>query len=141
MTYLLDTNVVSEVRKASGSTRVKAWLALRSGDELYISALVIGEIRRGVERLRGRDPQRTAVLDVWLARLVQQFSRRILPISADIAEEWGRMNAPDPLPIIDGLMAATAKVHGLTFVTRNTRDVARTGVRLFDPWAFNPGVN
>ena len=95
---------------------------------------MIGEIRRGVENVRRRDPDSAAALDSWLARLVEAHRDRILSVDRAIAEEWGRMNAPDPLPVVDGLLAATAKVVGLTLVTRNVADVERTGVELLDPF-------
>ncbi len=87
---------------------------------LYISVLALGEIRQGVERLRRRDPLQAEVIGSWLAILRQRYRERILPISGDVADEWGRLNVPDPLPVVDGLLAATAKVRGWTLVTRNT---------------------
>ncbi len=136
MSFLLDTNVISEARKPAGDANVKSWLASVPGDALYISALVVGEIRGGVERLRRRDPAQAAVYEAWLARLHGEFADRIIPIDARVAEEWGRMNVPDPLPAIGGLMAATAKARGFTYVTRDTADVARAGVPLLNP--FDP---
>jgi toxin FitB len=134
VSYLLDTNVISEARKPSGDRGVKSWMANVRGTELFLSVLVLGEIRQGVERLRWRNPGQAAVYEEWLTRLRRDYADRILPVTVDIAEEWGRMNVPDPLPIVDGLMAATAKVHDLTFVTRNTRDIQRSGVDLIDPF-------
>ena len=134
MSYLLDTNVVSEARRPNGDGRVKGWMAARAPEELHVSALLIGEIRAGIERLRRRDPRQADVLDVWLHALQRDYAERVIPITSEIAEEWGRLNVPDPLPVIDGLMAATARVRGLTLVTRNTGDVARTGVRVVNPW-------
>lgn len=135
MSFLVDTNVLSEARRRqAGDVRVKAWLSSVASAELFTSALVVGEIRRGVERLRRKDTTQAAFLDEWLATLKQQFADRVLPVTMDIAEEWGRLNVPDPLPTIDGYLAATARVHGLTLVTRNTRDLARTGVVLLNPW-------
>ena len=104
------------------------------GADLYLSVLVVGEIRQGVERLRRRAPAQAAVYENWLAMLRRGYADRIVPVTADIAEEWGRLNVPDPVSTVDGLMAATAKVMGLTLVTRNTADVARTGVRVLDPF-------
>ncbi|HUP01579.1 MAG TPA: type II toxin-antitoxin system VapC family toxin [Gemmatimonadota bacterium] len=130
----MDTNVVSEARKPRGDANVKAWMTSVSGTELYLSVLVVGEIRQGVERLRSRDSEQASEYDVWLAELRRQFSRHILSVTEEVAEEWGRMNVPDPISAIDGLQAATAAVHDLTFVTRNTRDVERTGVRLLNPF-------
>lgn len=135
MSFLLDTNVLSEARKPAGDANVRAWLASVRGAELYLSVLVVGEIRQGIERLRRRDPSQAAVFETWLATLRRDYADRILPVTVQIAEEWGRRNVPDPVPAIDGLLAATARVHGLTLVTRNTADVARTGVALRNPFA------
>jgi predicted nucleic acid-binding protein len=134
VSYLLDTNVVSEARRANGNGNVKAWVASVPGGDLYLSVLVPGEVRRGIERLRRRDPQQAAVYEAWLSRLLHDYGDHILPVTAEIAQAWGRMNVPNPVPAIDGLMAATAVVHGLTFVTRNTGDVAGTGARLLNPF-------
>jgi toxin FitB len=134
VTFLLDTNVVCEASKRTGDPGVREWVRARSGNELHLSVLVIGEIRQGVERLRRRDPAQADVFDRWLAGLRTDYDDRILPITSRVADEWGRLNVPDPLPVVDGLMAATAKVHGLTLVTRNTADIARTGVRVLDPF-------
>lgn len=135
MSFLLDTNVLSEIRKPRADANVQRWFRSVDDSELYISVLVVGEIRQGVERLRRRDPGQAAVYESWLAALQRRYRDRIVPISGEIAEEWGRLNVPDPLGVIDGLMAATAKVGGLTLVTRNTAHVARTGVALLDPFA------
>lgn len=135
MSFLLDTNVLSEARRAAGDPQVRAWIASTPETDLHVSVLVLGEIRRGAERLRRRDPAQAAVLDAWLGMLRQTYTDRLLPVTAEIADTWGRLNVPDPLPAIDGLLAATALVHGLTLVTRNTSDVARTGVRLFNPFS------
>ena len=134
MAFLLDTNVIAEVRKPSGDRNVRAWFASVSGDELYLSVLVLGEIRQGIERLRPRDPAQAGVFETWLSTISGDYSDRVIPVSADVAQQWGRLNVPDSLPVIDGLMAATAKVHGLTFVTRNTRHVERAGVSLLNPF-------
>ncbi|HEX5415945.1 MAG TPA: type II toxin-antitoxin system VapC family toxin, partial [Chloroflexota bacterium] len=104
------------------------------GVDLYLSVLVVGEIRQGIERLRRRDPAQAGVFDAWLSQLQREYADHILPVSAGVAEEWGRLNVPDRLPVVDGLLAATAKVHGLTLVTRNIADVARTGVPLLNPF-------
>jgi predicted nucleic acid-binding protein len=95
---------------------------------------VVGEIRQGVERLRRRDPKQATVFERWLATLRRDHGDRVLPITVGIAEEWGRLNVPDPLPVVDGLLAATAKVHDLTLVTRNTGQVERTGAKLLNPF-------
>jgi toxin FitB len=98
--------------------------------------LTIGEIRLGIERLRRRDGARADVLEQWLRGLHTIYGDHIIDVDADAAEEWGRLNVPDPLPVIDGLLAASAKTRGWTLVTRNTADVARRGVSLFNP--FDP---
>ncbi len=134
MKYLLDTNVVSEARKPRGDAKVKRWIASTPREDLHLSVLTLGEVRRGVERLRRRDPDQAGVYEVWLDTVLRDFADRVVPVDAAIAEEWGRTDVPDPFPVVDGLMAATAKVMGMTFVTRNTADVERTGVRLLNPF-------
>jgi predicted nucleic acid-binding protein len=132
--YLLDTNVLSEARRRGGDPRVVAWLSSVASEELFVSALVVGEVRRGVERLRRRDPQQAAVFERWLAELRQRFRERIVAIDAEIADEWGRITASDPLPVEDALMAATARARGMVLVTRNVAHVERTGVAVLNPW-------
>lgn len=135
MKYLLDTNVLSEVRKGPRCDgTVAAWWSTISEADIFVSVLTIGEIRKGIEKARRRDAQFAAALEAWLLRIVKNYRDRILTIDLDIVEEWGRMNVPDPLPVIDGLIAATAKVRGLTLVTRNVGDIARTGVAALNPW-------
>jgi predicted nucleic acid-binding protein len=135
MSFLLDTNVVSEVRKPAGDPHVKAWLAAAPSWTCYVSVLVLGELRRGVELLRHRrDDAQVAALEAWLATITSAYAGRVIPVSSEIADTWGRLNVPDPLPAVDGLLAATALVHDWTLVTRNTAQVARTGVRLLDPF-------
>jgi toxin FitB len=132
--FLLDTNVVSEIRRPRPDPNVQAWLASVPEADLHLSVLVVGEIRQGVERLRRRDPARAAPYEAWLSELARRFADRLVPLTVEVCEEWGRLNVPDPLPVVDGLMAATAKVRGWTFVTRNVADLARTDVRLLDPF-------
>jgi toxin FitB len=134
LSFVLDTNIVSEARKGSrADAGVMRWLSSVAAGDLYLSVLVIGEIRQGIEGLRGRDPVQADHLEAWLSGLRRRYADRLLPIDLEIAEEWGRMNAPDPISSRDGLMAATARVRNMTFVTRNTSDVARTGVSLLNP--------
>jgi toxin FitB len=136
LTYLLDTNVISELRKADRADKsVAAWFADLADEEIFLSVLTIGEIRRGIDSVRRRDPDSAATLDRWLALLSEAHGDRILPVDRAITEEWGRMSVPDPLPVVDGLLAATAKVLGLTLVTRNVADVKGTGAALLDPFA------
>jgi hypothetical protein len=135
LSYLLDTNIISELRKGDrADPKVVAWFDGLADEEIYLSVLTIGEIRRGIESVRRRDPDSALALDSWLARLSEDHHDRILPIDRAISEEWGRMSVPDPLPVIDGRLAATAKVKGLTFATRNVADVERAGVEILDPF-------
>lgn len=133
---LLDTNVVSEAQHQRGDERVKMRVAERRSD-IHISVIVLGEVLYGVALL---DPgPRRAYLEQYYASLQRDFAERILAVEAAVAELWGGVRARcrrlgRPLPTPDGLIAATALYHDLTLWTRNTRDFADTGVRLFDPW-------
>jgi predicted nucleic acid-binding protein len=139
LSYLLDTNVISELRKGDrANPSVASWFAGVADEEIFLSVLTIGEIRRGVESVRRRDPDSAAALDSWLARLNEIHRSRIVPVDRPIAEEWGRMSVPDPLSVVDGLLAATARILGLTLVTRNTADVEGTGIELLDPFFACP---
>jgi hypothetical protein len=134
LTYLLDTNVVSEFRRARRAPTVGNWFGRVDANDLYMSVLVLGEIAHGVARLERRgDVPQAAMLERWLEELKHTFSERILPVSTRIAERWGRLSAGRPLPFVDGLLAATALEHDFTLVTRDAA-VAGTGVRLLDPW-------
>lgn len=136
MGYLIDTNVLSELQKGDrADPGVRAWYASTAGRELYLSVPVLGEVRQGIERLRRRDPEQAQRLEQRMALIQSRLTDRILPVSAAVAERWGRNNVPDALPVIDGLLAATALEHDLTLVTRNVRDVQRSGVRLLNPFS------
>ena len=136
MGYLIDTNILSELQKGSRcDVSVQRWYAATDGEELFLSVLVIGEIRLGIERLRRRDAVQSVRLEQKLLSVETLMAGRILPVTQAIAERWGRLNAPDPLPVIDGLLAATALEHDLTLVTRNVRDVERSGVHLLNPFS------
>jgi predicted nucleic acid-binding protein len=132
--YLLDTNVLAEVSRLRGDAGVKRWISSVPTEDLYLSVLTLGEVRRGIVLLSRRDQRQAEVYEAWLITVLRNYADRVLPVDAEAAEEWGRMNVPDPVSIIDGLMAATAKVRNMTFVTRNTSDVTRTGVRLLNPF-------
>ncbi len=136
MSYLIDTNVISELRKGErADPAVRSWFAALADEDIYLSVLTLGEIRRGVESVRRRDPEAGTALDSWLGRVVEAHRDRVLPIDRATAEEWGRINVPDPLPVVDGLLAATAKVAGLTVATRNSDDFTRTGVSFVNPFS------
>jgi predicted nucleic acid-binding protein len=134
--FLLDTNVISEIRKRDrADPNVARWVARTPVEEIGTSVVVLAEIRRGIELKRRRDPQQAKALDRWFAQMRIRLGDRVLPIDEPIADAWARLAIPDPLPLIDGLLAATAKVHGLTLVTRNVADIAPTGVVFLDPFS------
>jgi predicted nucleic acid-binding protein len=133
--FLLDTNVVSELRKRERcAPKVSAWASTVPPNQDFLSVLVVGELRRGAILKRRSDPAAADALEKWTVRLVQLYSDRILPITLDIAYEWGRLSALRPIPPEDGLLAATAQVHRLTFSTRNTRNVEGLGISVVNPW-------
>ena len=136
MSYLIDTNVLSELRRKVPDPNVVSWFSRRPAGTLYLSVLTLGEIRKGIEAMS--DPARRLVLLDWLeTELPAFFSGRILPIDVSGADRWGRMvaRAGRPLPAIDSLLVATASRHGLMLVTRNLRDVQGLGVQVLNPWA------
>ena len=136
---MLDTNIISELRKGEGGDpAVRAWLDSTMEDELFTSVLVLGELRKGVERLRRRNPAKAEALDGWYAKIKASFGDRALGVAPGVAELWGRLNGVRDLPVVDSLLAATAIVHGLTLVTRNEADVAGLGLRLLNPFNYVP---
>jgi predicted nucleic acid-binding protein len=135
--FLLDTNVISELRKKDRAhPNVMRWSLTLAVEDICTSVLVLAEIRRGIELKRRNDPAQAKALDHWYTTMRSGFENRVLPITEPVCETWSKMSVPDPLPLIDGLLAATAKVHTLTLVTRNTQDIAHTGVTLLDPFHF-----
>jgi hypothetical protein len=134
LSYLVDTNVLSELRRKQPQPKVVAWFAQRPRQTLYLSVLTLGEIRKGIERLEAARQQ--PLLDWLEVELPNYFLGRLLAIDAHTADRWGRLlgSAGRPLPAVDSLLAATALQHDLTLVTRNTADFAGTGVRLINPW-------
>jgi toxin FitB len=132
--YLLDTNIISEIRKRHPHPAVLEWWRSADAASLYLSALTMGEIRLGIERLRLRDPVRADSLDQWLSGLYSVYADRIVSVNAQIADEWARLNASHSLPVTDSLLGATAKSHGWILVTRNVKDLARCGVAVLNPF-------
>jgi predicted nucleic acid-binding protein len=137
--YLLHTNVFSEERKKARMDPVfRVWREGVDEGDFYLSVLVMGEMRRGIERLRRRDAIQAAPLDRWFDGVMATFADRILDVNVQVADTWGRLQVPNALPEVDGLLAATAIVHGLVLVTRNVKDVQATGCRCLNP--FEPGA-
>jgi len=135
VTLLLDTNILSEVRKGPRChPNVAAWWAGVTDDEIFLSVLTLGEIRQGIERVRPRDPAKAGALDRWLREVTVGFSGRIIGVDAPVAEAWGRLVVRRSVPAIDALLAATALVHGLALVTRNTADVSGLGIATLNPF-------
>ena len=134
--FLLDTNVLSELRKdATAHPAVAAWAESVALGRMFVSVATILEIERGILRIARRDVRQGEALKTWLHKTVlQQFSDRILPVELDVALSCAALHVPDPRPELDALIAATALVHDLTVVTRNTTDFEPMGVKLFNPW-------
>lgn len=133
--FLIDTNVVSELRKgARCAPKVDAWAKTVPPNEGFLSVLVVGELKRGTEMKRRSDPATADVLEKWIKRLCALYADRILPVTLEVAEVWGAFGAIRAIPLEDGLLAATAQVHGLTLVTRNVKNVEGLGVPLLNPW-------
>ncbi len=134
MSYLVDTNVLSELRKGDRANgEVRSWFEGTDGRDLFTSVLVLGEVRRGIELIRKRDPTAAMALDQWQQRLWDTFADRVLGVDPLVVEKWGALTV-SPVPTVDGLLAATAQVWGLTLVTRNAKDVGRTGVSVLNPF-------
>jgi len=135
LSYLVDTNILSELRRRKPDERVVRWLEGRPAVALYLSVLTLGELRKGIDVLP-EGTRKRALLDWLEIELPGFFAGRLLPIDARVADRWGALvaQATRPLPAIDSLLAATALVHGLTLVTRNRRDFQVEGLSVVDPW-------
>jgi toxin FitB len=131
--FLIDTNVLSEARR--GTPAAARWLRSVDPATIYLSVITLGEIAKGIALKVRTDPAAATTLNVWLGRLQRDHADRILPVTDHVALEWGRLAAQRPRPVADGLIAATAAVHHLAIVTRNTGDFADTGLPVIDPWA------
>jgi predicted nucleic acid-binding protein len=135
VSFLIDTNIISELRKGERcDAGVSTWYASIADEDLFLSTLVLGEIRKGVELVRPRDPGKAVALERWLRQVEAGFDGRVLGIDNAVSDQWGRMSAVRPIPVIDGLLAATAATHRLTLVTRNDRDIAGLGAMLLNPF-------
>ena len=140
MSYLIDTNVLSELRRKQPDPQVVAWFSARPAQSLFLSVLTLGEIRKGIERLNANhmDAARRDILNDWLEQeLPTFFLGRLLAVDAAVADRWGHLQAlaGRPVPAIDSLLAATSLQHNLTLVTRNVKDFADMGVELINPWS------
>jgi predicted nucleic acid-binding protein len=132
--YLLDTNILSETRRIRAEPGVLSFLSQADPTGLFVSALTLGELRKGIEIRRRSDQETAARLGAWADALEASFADRILAVDAATAKLWGALSADRPRPVIDTLLAATAITHDLTLVTRNTADVVGTGVVVLNPW-------
>ena len=140
MSWLLDTCALSEYAKKAPALEVIAWLDEQDEASLHISVITLGEIEKGILRLRKADPRRSQKLTAWLGKLEQRFAGRILPLDGAALHVWAQIAAHSelagqPLPVMDGLLMATAQCHGLTVVTRNVQDFALYP-QVFNPWAL-----
>ena len=134
MRFLLDTNIIFELRKRDRAhPNVARWVALTPAEEIGTSVIVLAEIRRGIELKRRRDPEQARSLDRWFGQMRRRLGDRVLSVDGPIADAWAVLGIP--MPLIDGLLAATVKVHGLTLVTRNVDDFVRTSVSVVDPFS------
>ena len=133
--FLVDTNVLSELRKGDRcNPKVRAWMTAQEDGDLFISVLALAEIRDGIEGLRPRDPRQAARLERWLRETEAHYGERVLPVTARVADRWGRLWHAQEIADFDRLIAATAAEHGLEIASRNVRDFERSGVGVVNPW-------
>lgn len=137
MTFLADTNVLSELRKRERANEsVRAWTASYGWGAIHTSWIAIAELKRGAAMIARRDPAQAASLERWISELLDELGDRVFPVERSVAEAWGGLMVPRTRPTMDTLIAATALVHGLTLATRNVRDFAGSGLTVMDPWTF-----
>jgi predicted nucleic acid-binding protein len=135
LSWLLDTNVLSELRKGDrADLRVKKWVIRERYQQQWVSVLSLGEIRKGIELLRRKDPDQAKHLDTWLNQLSTEYADRILPVCSRVADLWGQLQSTRTLPVIDSLLVATATVHHLRIATRNISDFEGLGIEVVDPF-------
>ena len=133
--FLVDTNIISETRKPRPNEGLLSWMAMVEAEALFMSVMSAGEIRKGIEILRARDADAASEIEVWLKDVERAFGERLLPIDSEVADAWGGISVRSKVDHVDVLLAATAKVHGLTLVTRNTKHVEGLGVPLLNPFS------
>jgi predicted nucleic acid-binding protein len=134
LTFLIDTNVISEPRRTQPDPNVIAWFQQTDSTQVYISVLTIGELARGATKAARRDAAAGVRLHRWLGEIDAEYSDRMIAVDRDTATLWGKLTSARTMPMVDALLAATALVHGMTLVTRNVRDVLDTGVTILNPW-------
>jgi toxin FitB len=134
VSFLLDTNVISETRRKRPDPLVMSWLRSVDPADMHVSVLTFGEIAKGIAQRAQRDAAEAEVLRHWLEGTRSLYADRTVVVDAEISEVWGQLAAKRTFPVIDGLLAATALVRDMTFVTRDTRDIAGAGVRTINPW-------
>jgi predicted nucleic acid-binding protein len=136
----VDTNVRGELRKGKRrDAGVRQWLEGTDEEELFISVLVLGEVRRGIKRIRRRDPAQAKALEKWLLWVATEFADRLLPVDEKVADQWGRLGVQQPVHVMDAFLAATALVHGLTIVSRDETGFRNTGVPVINPFSKSKG--
>ncbi|MGA2657622.1 MAG: type II toxin-antitoxin system VapC family toxin [Verrucomicrobiota bacterium] len=134
--FLLDTNILSELRKGSRcDAGVRDWIQNTPAEELFVSVVVLGEIRRGIERIRLRDQDQAGALEQWLQSLKTEFADRILPVDERVADHWGHLGLRQPVPLLDAFLAATGLVHNLTVVSRDQDGYRNTGAPVINPFS------
>jgi predicted nucleic acid-binding protein len=141
LNVLVDTNVISELKRGrNAAANVVAWFAAMPVHNVFTSVVVLGEIRRGIELVARRDKLQADVLERWYSTMRRRLGDRVIGVDEPVMTAWSKITVPDMLPAYDGLIAATALVHGMTIATRNTADYRRAGIAVIDPWVDTPPV-